>query len=243
MVFLTEEQYTMELKKKNVSFLRDLGKRINTMTRIERLGEKKKGEIIKDIIKLTRYDMDNDIYRFRGKANQFIGFPYTLSPTKMKTYKDEERKKDEEFKKIEAKKSPEQKKKEEEQEKTKFKKEVERIGRDLAARPTKIFKFGEENKLPSGRMTDNLQYYKKAWNKEAKTKGIKEYNIDVKRPSGSKKSIGTQTRAKVVKSSNLKSSGTQTRAKVVKGSKLKSSRTQTPNRVGRLVEKYSKGVQ
>jgi len=187
--YLADNDLKKELDKRKLTFIRKLAVLINENVRITNIGNRSRDDLTKEILKRVRYDFDNDLYRFRGKANQFSG-GIRLALNMKKAQKDLTENA-ERIQKIEDKKSPAQLKKEKEQTINKIK----AIGEEFKNAKKKTFKSGFPNKLPSGKTTESFQYFKTAWNKQAKKDGEKRYNFIEVKPKAEKstRTISTQT--------------------------------------------------
>lgn len=187
--YLADDELKKELDKRKLTFLRKLAVLINENVRITNIGNRSRDDLTKEIIKRVRYDYDNDLYRFRGKANQFSGGVRVA--LNMKKARENATANAQRLQKIEDAKSPAQLKKEKDE---RFEQLV-KMGKDLKNRPKKTFRVGFKNKLPSGKSTESFQYFKTAWNKQAKKDGDKQYNFIEVKPKAEKttRTMATQT--------------------------------------------------
>lgn len=187
--YLADNDLKKELDKRKLTFIRKLAVLINENVRITNIGNRSRDDLTKEILKRVRYDFDNDLYRFRGKANQFSGgIRLALN---MKKARENLTANAERIQKIEDAKSPAQKKKERDE----HFEQLVKAGKDLKNLKKKTFRVGFENKLPSGKTTESFQYFKTAWNKQAKKDGDKRYSFIEVKPKAEKSSrtISTQT--------------------------------------------------
>jgi len=178
--YLADNDLKKELDKRKLTFIRKLAVVINDNVKITDIGNRSRDDLTKEILKRVRYDFDNDLYRFRGKANQFYGDSLGLNPKLLNKYIEQQRKNDK--KNQEKKLSPEQMKKDKERDE-KFKKSFIQMLKEERGKP---FRVGFDNKLPSGKTTDSFQYFKTAWSKDAKKKNQSGYNFTRILPSQSK---------------------------------------------------------
>ncbi len=187
--YLADNELKKELDKRKLTFIRKLAVLINENDRKTNIRNRSRDDLTKEILKRVRYDFDNDLYRFRGKSNQFSGgIRLALN---MKKAQEEATANSQRIKKIEDAKSPAQKKKERDE----YFEKLVKSGKEFKNLKKKTFKSGFENKLPSGKTTASFQYFKTAWNKQAKKDGDNRYRfIDVKpKAEKSTRTMATQT--------------------------------------------------